>query len=184
MIPLPTLSHNILWLHSLTYVWNLLWNQEEKRGFRETNIKIKMTVPAHQCMWLSHNKVRRPPLPTFFLSLQLYIQIWQVCFPSFGGPGRGKRVIVWNRCVDNRALSLFLTPWATKAPVPRLPNHWDLGLSRAEGSCPDSSVGSRSLGGYWGKPESPWWASVIEEMSKYNPSCIYEGRGGCVMKSR
>jgi len=47
MIPIPTLPHNIVSLHSLTYLWNLLWNQEEKRGFRETNIKIKMTKSLH-----------------------------------------------------------------------------------------------------------------------------------------
>lgn len=47
MIPLPMLPHDIISLHSLTYLWNLLWNQEEKRGFRETNVTVKITKSLH-----------------------------------------------------------------------------------------------------------------------------------------
>ena len=43
----PHLAPNNISPYSLTYLWNLLWNQEGKRGFRGTNIKIKMTKSLH-----------------------------------------------------------------------------------------------------------------------------------------
>lgn len=40
--PPPPPPHDLS-LHDLTY----LWNQEERKGFRETNVKIKMTKSLH-----------------------------------------------------------------------------------------------------------------------------------------
>ena len=58
----PRIPHKIISLHDLTYLWNLLWNQEEKSCFRETSLKKKR--PS-----LHENVFSQSPLvPTFLTS--------------------------------------------------------------------------------------------------------------------
>lgn len=55
----PPHPPKIISLHDLTYLWNLLWNQEGKSCFRETNVKKK--TKDQICMKMCFLKVLWSP---------------------------------------------------------------------------------------------------------------------------
>lgn len=113
----PRIPHKIISLHDLTYLRNLLWNQEEKSCFRETSVKKKDQVCMKMCflkvLWSPRFWPAICPILTSLFSIlwwtrkddegtYLKQRCWQTLLPFLIPLALGRRLPNWSiRHVDS-----------------------------------------------------------------------------------